>query len=185
MFGRECRLPIDLIIPSPDDKSRDINVHVKETLDRFKKMYNHVRNKNEAVIRRNAQLYTGKTNELKIGSKVWYLAPRKIKGKPMKITDQWMGPFKITGKPTPVLVEITPNDYEGPTITTHMARITPCSSVRLNKQRVPNRINIDDQGDELAEEILAPNTAHQPSELGIPIICPGSRLRNNRCVTWS
>ena len=169
MFGRECRLPIDLIIPSPDDKSRDINVHVKETLDRFKKMYNHVRNKNEAVIRRNTQLYTGKTNELKIGSKVWYLAPRKIKGKPMKITDQWMGPFKITGKPTPVLVEITPNDYEGPTITTHMARITPCSSVRLNKQRVPNRINIDDQGDELAEEILAPNTAHQPSELGIPI----------------
>ena len=169
MFGRECRLPIDLIIPSPDDKSRDINVHVKETLDRFKKMYHHVRNKNQAVIKRNAQLYSGKTNELKIGTKVWYLAPRKIKGKPMKITDQWMGPFKITGKPTPVLVEITPSDYEGPTITTHMARITPCSPVGLRKQRVPNKITIDDQGDELAEEVLAPNTVDQPSELGIPI----------------
>ena len=169
MFGRECRLPIDLIIPSPDDKSKDINVHVKETLDRFKRMYNHVRNKNQAVIKRNAQLYTGKTNELKVGTKVWYLAPRKVKGKPMKITDQWMGPFKITGKPTPVLVEITPSDYEGPTITTHMARVTPCSSVRGNKQRVPNQINLDDRGDELAEEILAPNTPDQPSELGIPI----------------
>ena len=169
MFGRECRLPIDLIIPSPDDKSKDINVHVKETLDRFKRMYNHVRNKNQAVIKRNAQLYTGKTNELEVGTNVWYLAPRKVKGKPMKITDQWMGPFKITGKPTPVLVEITPSDYEGPTITTHMARVTPCSSVRGNKQRIPNKINLDDRGDELAEEILAPNTLDQPSELGIPI----------------
>ena len=132
-------------------------------------MYHHVRNKNQAVIRRNAQLYTGKTNELDIGTNVWYLAPRKIKGKPMKITDQWMGPFKITGKPTPVLVEITPSDYEGPTITTHMARITPCSPVGLRKQRIPNKITIDDQGDELGEEILAPNTVDQPSELGIPI----------------
>ena len=169
MFGRECRLPIDLIIPTPDDQSKDINVHVKETIDRFKRMFNHVRNKNQAVINRNAQLYTGRTNELKIGTKVWYLAPRKIQGKPMKITDQWMGPFRITGKPTPVLVEITPSDYEGPTITTHMARITPCSSVKVNKQRIPNNINIDDKGDELAEEILPPNVIDQPIELGIPI----------------
>ena len=50
-----------------------------------------------------------------------------------------------------------------------MARVTPCSSVRGNKQRVPNQINLDDRGDELAEEILAPNTPDQPSELGIPI----------------
>ena len=146
MFGRECRLPIDLVIPSPDDNSKNINVHVKETLDGFKKMYNHVRKKSEAVIKRNAQLYTGKTNELKMGTNVWYLAPRKIKGKPMKITDQWMGPFKITGKPTPVLVEITPSDYEEPTITTHMARITPCSSVRINKQRVPIGLTLMTRG---------------------------------------
>ena len=169
MFGRECRLPIDLIIPTPDDQSKDINVHVKETIDRFKRMFNHVRNKNQAVINRNAQLYTGRTNELKIGTKVWYLAPRKIQGKPMKITDQWMGPFRITGKPTPVLVEITPSDYEGPTITTHMARVTPCSSVKVNMQRIPNNINIDDKGDELAEEMLPPNVIDQPIELGIPI----------------
>ena len=169
MFGRECRLPIDLIIPSPDDKNKELNVHVRETLNRFQRMYSHVRNKNQAVIRRNAQLYSGKTNEIQIGTKVWYLAPRKVKGKPMKITDQWMGPFKVTGKPTPVLVEITPSDYEGPTITTHMARITPCSAVQSSKQRVPNRINIDDQGDELAEEILAPNNVDVPRDLGIPI----------------
>ena len=169
MFGRECRLPIDLIIPTPDDKSKDINVHVRETLDRFKKMYNHVRNKNNAVIRRNAQLYSGKTNHIGIGTRVWYLAPRKIKGKPVKITDQWIGPFKVISKPTAVLVEISPADYNGPTIVTHMARIIPCSNVQTTKQRIPNRIQLDDQGDELAEEIMAPDNIEEPRELGVPV----------------
>ena len=54
----------------------------------------------------------------------------------------------MTGKPTQ-------RDYDGPTITTHMARITPCSSV----QRIQNQINLDDdQGNELAEELLGLNT---------------------------
>ena len=135
MFGRECRLPIDLIIPTPDDKSKDINVHVRETLDRFKKMYNHVRNKNNAVIKRNAQLYSGKTNHIEIGTRVWYLAPRKIKKKPLKITDRWTGPFRVISKPTAVLVEISPADYNGPTIITHMARIIPCSNVQTTASR--------------------------------------------------
>ena len=169
MFGRECRLPIDLIIPTPDDKSKDINVHVRETLNRFKKMYNHVRNKNNAVIKRNAQLYSGKTNHIEIGTRVWYLAPRKIKKKPLKITDRWTGPYRVISKPTAVLVEISPADYNGPTIITHMARIIPCSNVQTNKQRIPNRIQLDDRGDELAEEIMAPDNIEEPHELGVPV----------------
>ena len=169
MFGRECRLPIDLIIPTPDEKSKDINVHVRETLDRFKKMFNHVRNKNNAVIKRNAQLYSGRTNQMEIGSRVWYLAPRKIKSKPNKLTDQWIGPFKVKSKPTAVLLEISPADYSGPTITTHMARVIPCSCVQTTKQRIPNKVRLDDQGDELAEEIMAPNNIEEPRELGVPI----------------
>ena len=169
MFGRECRLPIDLIIPTPDEKSKDINVHVRETLDRFKKMFNHVRNKNNAVIKRNAQLYSGKKNEMEIGSRVWYLAPRKVKSKPSKLTDQWVGPFKVIGKPAAVLLELSPADYSGPTITTHMARVIPCSDVPTTKQRIPKTVNLDDQGDELAEEIMAPNNIAEPHELGVPI----------------
>ena len=169
MFGRECRLPIDLIIPTPDDKSRNINVHVMETLNRYKKMFNYVRNKNNAVIRRNAQLYSGKTNNIAIGTRVWYLAPRKIKGKPGKITDSWLGPFKVVKKPTEVLVDIKPADYRGPTITTHMSRIIPCSDRPTTKQRVPNRVRLDDQGDELAEEINAPDNIEAPRELGVPV----------------
>ena len=170
MFGRQCKLPIDLIIPTPDDQKKDINVHVRETLDRFKKMYHHVRKKGDVVIRRNAQLYTGKENALGIGTRVWYLAPRKVKGKPNKITDQWIGPYKIVRKPNAVLVEITPADYSGPTITSHMARIVPCSNTPTTKQRVPKRLQLDDQGDELAEEIRnSPDNVVESLELGVPL----------------
>ena len=169
MFGRECRLPIDLIIPTPDDKSKDINVQVRDTLDRYKKMFNHVRNRNKAVIKRNAQLYSGKLNQIEVGTRVWYLAPRKIPGKPLKLTDMWTGPFKVLSKPTAVLVEISPADYQGPTIITHMARVVICSDKVTTKQRIPKRLQLEDCGDELAEEIMAPDNTHEPSELGVPI----------------
>ena len=169
MFGRECRLPIDLIIPTPDDKNQDINVHVRETLERFKKMYGHIRKKNNAVIKRNAQLYSGKINDIKIGTRVWYLAPRKIQGKPTKITDAWIGPYKVKRKPTEVLVDIAPADYRGPTITTHMSRIMPCSTTATTKQRIPNKVQLNDQGDELAEEIKAPDNLEHSEELGVAV----------------
>ena len=81
----------------------------------------------------------------------------------------WTGPFKVISKPTEVLVEISPADYDGPTIIMHMARIIPCSNVQTAKQRIPNRIQLDDGGDELAEEIMAPNNVEEPHELGVPV----------------
>ena len=93
------------------DQGKEFTAEVfKETLDRYKKMFNHVRNKNNAVIKRNAQLYTGKACQIEVGTRVWYLAPRKVPRKPMKLTDQWIGPFKVLSKPTAVLVEISPAD---------------------------------------------------------------------------
>ena len=98
MLGRQCKLPIDLIIPTPDEKHQDINIVVRETLTRFKKMFHHMRYKNEAVFRRNASLYSGKTNDVQIETRVLYLAPRRVKNKKASITDQWVGPYKVTRK---------------------------------------------------------------------------------------
>lgn len=128
MFGRQCRLPIDLIIPTPDEKHKNINVVVRETLDRFKKMFYQMRQKNDATFRRNAQLYTGKTNDIQVGTRVWYLAPRKVKQKKTGITDQWVGPYKVIKKISEVLIDIKPADYHGPTITCHMSHVSGHSS---------------------------------------------------------
>ena len=107
-----------------------------------------MRHKNEETFRRNAQLYTGKTNNLQIGTRVWYLAPRRVKNKKASITDQWVGPYKVIKKISEVLIDIKPADYHGPTKTCHMSRIMPCAGNSTTKKRLPKNLNLDDKGDD-------------------------------------
>ena len=61
MFGRECRLPVDLIIPPPQEPEENLNQHVEATINRFKWIYQFMRKKHEESIRRNATIYHGET----------------------------------------------------------------------------------------------------------------------------
>ena len=76
-FGREARLPVDLILPTPGEEEKTLNSHVEETLKRFNKIYAYMRKQNEAIIRRNAKIYTGKKHKYEIDEKVWYLCPKE------------------------------------------------------------------------------------------------------------
>ena len=77
-FGREARLPVDLVLPTPGEQEKTVNSHVDETLKRFNRIYAYMRQNNEATIRRNAKVYTGKKHNYEIDEKVWYLCPRKV-----------------------------------------------------------------------------------------------------------
>ena len=63
MFGRKCRLPVDLIIPPPQEPEENLNQHVEATINRFKWIYQFMRKNNEDSIRRNTQLYHGETKK--------------------------------------------------------------------------------------------------------------------------
>ena len=168
MFLREARLPVDLVVPPPE-KEEHVHHQVQTTLQRFRDMYHRVRSKEEGVIKRNAKLYTGSITDFPIGAEVYYLAPRKLPGKPNKITDSWVGPYSIIKKPTEVLVEIAPVDHEGPTLTTHLSRITLCRRRGLTKNRLPRRLSIQDQGDEEAEELNQNLGTEVPGRIGVPV----------------
>ena len=169
-FGREARLPVDLVLPTPDEEERTINGHVEETLKRFNRIYAYMRANNEAVIRRNAKIYTGKKHEYEIDEKVWYLCPRKVKSKPAKLTDEWLGPYKIVEKIAEVLYEIKPSEYDGPSITVHAARLLPYRPGTTVKTRIPANLQINDRGDELGEEIRPATVDNEPEiHLGVPV----------------
>ena len=68
-FGREAKLPVDFVIPTPQAESRTINNHVAEMIKRFKKIYAEIRKNNEAIIRRNANAYSGKQHDYDVGQK--------------------------------------------------------------------------------------------------------------------
>ena len=169
-FGREARLPVDLVLPTPGEESRTMNSHVEEVLRRFNRIYAFMRQNNEATIRRNAKTYSGKKHEYEVDEKVWYLCPRKVKSKPEKLTDMWMGPYKIVERVAEVLYVIAPAEYEGPNITVHAARLLPYQPGTTTKSRIPVNLQMDDQGDELAEEIRPPQLVEEPRvELGVPV----------------
>ena len=169
MMGREARMPIDLILPTPAVRG-NVQQHVQATLDRFTTMYQFIRKNADAVIRRNAKNYAGQNKRLEVGQKVWYLCPRKIKGKPVKICDQWIGPYTIIEIDTEVLIRIKPSDYEGNEIVVHVARLVPYKDDGSRKRRIPNSVQIDDE-DDLAEEIRADRFDENPM-LGIPVSVP-------------
>ena len=91
-FGTEARVPADPVIPTPEKNETGQNQHIK----RFQRIYAYMRNNQEAAIRINAKVYPRKIHANAKDEKVWYLYPRRIKIKPVKLMDEWVGPYKIT-----------------------------------------------------------------------------------------
>ena len=81
-----------------------------------------MRENQQATIRRNTKLYSN-TKSFKVDDKVWYLCRRLVLGKPSKITDQWLGPYKIIERTAEVLYKIKLADYEGAQLTVHVSRL--------------------------------------------------------------
>ena len=166
-FGREMRLPVDLVLPAP--KKTEINQHVEHLLDRITSMYAYIRQNNEAVIKRNASGYQNEKFNFKVGDKVMYLSPRKFGSKPGKITDQWIGPYTVIRRISDVLYRIKPTHYEGPSIAVHVARLIDAKQRTLgHKSQIPRNLNLDAGGDDLAEEIRLPRDV-TTEELGVPV----------------
>ena len=169
-FGREMRLPIDLVVKPPEPEGRAMSQVVDETTARFRKIYQFMRNNQEAAIRRAASAYKNKILNLKAGDLVWYLCPRQVPGKPRKLTDSWLGPYRVVGKANDVVWKIKPHTYDGPAIMVHEQRLLPCTDPEA-KNRIPIRLQLDDEGDELGEEIRPPGREGDDArdELGIPV----------------
>jgi dUTP pyrophosphatase len=137
-----------------------------------------MRENQQATIRRNTKLYSN-TKSFKVDDKVWYLCPRLVPGKPSKITDQWLGPYRIMERTAEVLYKIKPADYEGAQLTVHVSRLAKHKGQR-DKVRIPKRLQIEDD-DETAEEIRPPRVHPVPTSLGVPIMfaTPEAEVRDH------
>ena len=65
-MGRAAKLPIDLVVPTPDRQYPDADAYIQETLIRFEEMFRFMRKHTEATFKRNARLYSGNANTFKV-----------------------------------------------------------------------------------------------------------------------
>ena len=170
-MGRPAKLPIDLVIPTPDQQWVNTDAYIQETLMRFREMYAFMQKHTEATFRRNAKLYAGKANVYQVDDLIWVFSKRKVPGKPNKITDGWTGPYRVVAKPAEVLLEVTPAGVEGRTFTIHVARAAPVrGELREGRQPTDGTQATEEETDELAEELCLPARWLEPLDnLAIPV----------------
>ena len=71
-LGREAKLPVDLVIQTPDQEYETQDHGVRHMLSRYNKVYNYYSQKQEGAIRRNAKRYAG-TAQYEVGDEVWFV----------------------------------------------------------------------------------------------------------------
>ena len=80
-MGRAPRLPIDVIIPSPEKRYATEDQYIQDTMRRFEVMFSKMKENAETTFRRNARLYSGRVDEYAIGDLVWCFTKKQVKGK--------------------------------------------------------------------------------------------------------
>ena len=171
LFGREARLPLDLILENPAEKYDSVHEFVKDVLNRTKEVYAYIRRNGEAVIRRNSNLYAGNQEEWEPGTLVWYCSPRSVPGKPDKLVNAWRGPFKVVQRVAEVLVDICPSQTEGKTLRVHVTRLKRYHANPNSVMRGTVDVDLDDLE---AEEVRERSSAKV--ELAVPVYSGGAGI---------
>ena len=164
MFGRQARIPLDLIMENPADKYRGVSEFVSDVVSKSRQVYKYMLKNGTGVIKRNANLYSGRERKWIPGQLVWYCNPRITPGKPEKLVNRWNGPFIIQKRIAEVLVDIVPANTGGRTLRVHVTRLKeyhgdPKETPKGNFESLEE----DLEGEEVS---LQPRTH---VELGIPV----------------
>ena len=101
MFGREARLPVDIMYRTPSQKEEvPLAGYVSNLRDLLHEAYERVRENVGEVQERQEQLYNRKVHgePHKPGALVWLFNPAVPRGKAKKFHRPWTGPYRIIRK---------------------------------------------------------------------------------------
>ncbi|CAK1590660.1 unnamed protein product [Parnassius mnemosyne] len=96
-FGRELRLPAELITGIPPDAPRSITDYANDLRNKMNYIYEHVRQTGQQTSEKMKTRYDRKMNNKGFdeGSLVWLHNPVRSKGKSPKLQAKWDGPYRI------------------------------------------------------------------------------------------
>ena len=142
MFGREARLPAELMFgPSPTDKLPP-HQYAKDLQSLLCSAYEKVRNHLEAAHKHQKVLYDRRVHgkRYEVGDFVWLLRPQVPKGHSRKLYCPWDGPHLVLARLSDANYRIRSLRGRSVTQIVHFNRLKPCpADVRLENQNQPPR----------------------------------------------
>ena len=141
MFGRQARLPIDLMFGSEDSlPMHSPSSHASQVSQSLTEAYRLVRERLQTNHMKEEELYNRKVHgpPLQEGEKVWLFTPAVPKGDSRKLHHPWTGPYRILKKLSEVNYRIQHlQNYKKQVV--HFNRLKPCGS-HSNVSDTPRRI---------------------------------------------
>ncbi|UYV77521.1 K02A2.6-like, partial [Cordylochernes scorpioides] len=126
LFGRELKLPCDLIFGCPNSIGEGSNEFVDRLHSRLEKVHRWAREKLEIASEAMKVRYDTHAcgNDLQEGGLVWLYNPKMKKGLSPKLQKSWEGPFRIVKKLNDVVFRIQRSSHSKPKVV-HFNRLAP------------------------------------------------------------
>jgi hypothetical protein len=134
-FGREHRLPCDLLFGAPPDKERPTTEHAADLVAHIHDIHDYAHQHLKLASDRMKTRYDKTANSAGYyeGDRVWLYRPKRMKGKSPKLQPAWEGPYKIITRINDVVYRIqkTPRSKM---IVVHMDHLAPYQGVARDEQ---------------------------------------------------
>lgn len=135
LFGREARLPLDVLVASPHDQPvpQSLPEYVVDLRSRQTEAFERVRETLEVSHRRQKSYYDRSAGacDLAVGSKVWLYSSAVKRGRSPKFHRPWGGPWIIVGRPSNAVYKIRRDGKlrrgERRRLTVNRDRLKPCT----------------------------------------------------------
>jgi transposase InsO family protein len=106
VYGREPRLPVDMLLRRPDETYPSISTYVSDVAETLRRVYKSVKAKLKTINQEREQVNEGrKLLEFKDGDQVWLFVPQQDNDKlklSSKLQHLWKGPCTVLERISPV-----------------------------------------------------------------------------------
>ena len=130
MFGREARMPIDLMLPeAPGERKYSSSMeYVEGTKNGFREAYEIARGNTNRAAQRYKDYYDAKSHGVPydVGDRVWLHIPHVKKGKTKKLTRPWHGPYVVIKRISDVVYRIELEGSRRKRVVVHFDRLKKC-----------------------------------------------------------